>query len=121
MFCIEVAYVSTRCLFLVARRVVENKVHMFDGKKFLLKFPVQKSESVVEDDEHSSASNVEPENIVEIHGDIRGLGMESLQMYLENTNRSGGGMIEKVDWDATPPRVVFRDAEGKLCIMYLGM
>ena len=103
-----------RCLFLAARRVAENKVHMFDGKKFLLKFPVQKNEKVVEDDEYSSASNVVPENIVEIHGDIKGLGKDSLEMYLENTKRSGGGEIEILDLDVTPPRVIFRDAEGKL-------
>ena len=97
---------------LAAKRVVDNKVHKFEDKEFLLKFPVS------EDDESSSISNVEPGNIVEIHGDIKGLGMESLQMYLENTKRSGGGEIEKLNMDVTPPRVIFCDAEGKLCCMF---
>ena len=106
-------------VLLAARRVVENKVHTFDGKEFLFKFPVQKNESLGEDSESSRTANAEPRNIVEIHGDIKGLGKDSLELYLENTGRSGGGEIEKINLDATPPRVIFRDAKGNLCSIFV--
>ena len=95
-----------------------NGVHTFGGKEFLLVFPLQKNEREGKDDKSSKLSKVEPGNIVEIHGDIKGLGKDSLEMYLENAKRSGGGKIEKVNLDATPPRVIFRDTEGKLYLMF---
>ena len=89
-------------------------MHTFEGKEFLLKFPVQRNEREGEEDEASRIPKLELGNIVEVHGDIKGLGKESLQMYLENTKRSGGGEIEKLNLDVAPPRVTFRDAEGKV-------
>ena len=64
----------------------------------------------------SNKSNVMRTNIVEIHGDITGLEKESIEMYLENTRRSGGGDIEEINLDATPPRVTFRDPEGNFAV-----
>ena len=99
-------------------RVVEKGVHSYRGKEFHLKFPVEKKEREEIDMASSSISKEEPGNIVEVHGDINGLGKESLQMYLENTKRSGGGEVAEVNLDVSPPQVIFHDAEGKLCRMF---
>ena len=98
-------------------RVVGKGVHSYHGKEFHLKFPAEREEREEIDISPSNISKKVPGNIVEIYGDINGLRKESLQMYLENTKRSGGGEIEEVNFDVSPPRVIFRDAEGKLCLM----
>ena len=67
----------------------------------------------------SSNSNARHGNVVEIHGDLRGLEKESIEMYLENTRRSGGGEVKEIDWDATPPRVIFRDPEGDYALCFI--
>ena len=70
-----------------------------------------------ESSDHSfNKSNVMRTNIVEIHGDIAGLEKDSLEMYLENERRSGGGEIEEINLDATPPQVIFRDPEGNCAV-----
>ena len=92
-------------------------MHTFGGKEFTIKLPVQKRSNDNEN-ELSNIANDDDECIVEIEGDIKGIGKESLELYLENTKRSGGGDIEEIDLEANPPRVIFCDPEGKLCIVY---
>ena len=80
-----------------------------------IEFSVHQPERCEKDrkmDERSCYSNAN-QNTVEIHGDIRSLGKELLGMYLENTSRSGGGSIERIDLDANPPLVTFCEAAGK--------
>lgn len=69
-------------------------------------------------DRNQSDSSVELENVVEIHGDIEGLGEESLKMYLESRKRSGGGDIQEIYLKSNPPRIVFDDPEGKSYIFH---
>ena len=88
-------------------------MHTYLGKSFSFKFPIHK-EKEGNDDGSSSISNMQPANVVEIVGDIRSLGKETLKFYLETTERSGGGKIEEIILDTTPPRVIFCNAEGKL-------
>ena len=83
-----------------------------------MKFPVQKKKMNDNRGEACNTSNASHQNIVEIEGDIKSIGKESLELYLENTKRSGGGDIEEIDLEANPPRVIFCDPEGKLCIVY---
>ena len=91
-------------------------MHKLRGKEFCCKLPTQKAESKKAEVGMSNISNVDLGNIVEIHGDIAGLGKDSLRMYLESTERSGGGKIEEINLDATPPQVIFRYPEGRFCI-----
>ena len=67
-------------------------------------------------DQSLNKSIITRANIVEIHGDIAGLETESLETYLEDTKVSGGGKLEEVQFDATPPQVAFRDPEGN-CVL----
>ena len=105
---------------LAALRVIERGVHMLNGKQFYFKFPAVMKEKVNNEEDSGSCkvSNEDCENVVEIHGDVGGLGKESLEMYLENAKRSGGGEIKKMNLDATPPWVVFHKSEGKASILY---
>ena len=93
-------------------------MHIFNGKQFHFKFPVVVKEKL-SNEEHSGACEISSEdcnNIVEIHGDITGLGKESLEMYLESRKRSGGGEIKEMNMDANPPWVAFLESEGKASI-----
>ena len=94
-------------------------MHKVDGREFHVTFPVQKKSNNSES-ELSTNSNADNKCIVEIEGDIGGLTKDSLELYLENTKRSGGGDVETIDLDANPPRIVFIDPEGSyllLCLM----
>ena len=93
-------------------------MHTFGGKEFSIKFPVQKKSNNSES-ELSANSNADNKCIVEIEGDIGGLTKDSLELYLENTKRSGGGDVETIDLDANPPRVIFCDPEGKIVYFFL--
>ena len=57
---------------------------------------------------------VEHGNRVEIHGDVGGVGNDTLVIYLESKKRSGGGDIREIDLEGNPPSVVFDDPEGRL-------
>ena len=83
-------------------------MHVIDGKKFNCQFPQRKNEEC-----SGTSRSYDGENVVEIHGDIQGLGKEVLEMYLESTKRSGGGQIEEMHLAANPPRVVFCDVGGE--------
>jgi len=48
------------------------------------------------------------------------LGKESLEMYLENTRRSGGGEIKELNLDANPPQVIFCDSEAATRVIKKG-
>ena len=100
---------------LAALRVIERGVHMLNGKQFYFKFPAVMKEKVNNEEDSGSykISNEDCENVVEIHGDVGGLGMESLEMYLENSKRSGGGEIKEMNLDANPPWVAFLESKGK--------
>ena len=106
-------------VFIAKERVVERGVHTFAGKEFCLKVPVLRKE---EKERDSSLPNVfnsyDSKNVVEIHGDITGLGKESLEMYLESRKRSGGGEIKEMNIDANPPWVEFLESEGNAGIFY---
>ena len=107
-------------IFIAKERVVEKGVHTFDGKEFHFKVPVLKTEEKERDCSSSNEFNSSSsKNIVEIHGDITGLGKDSLEMYLESRKRSGGGEIREMNLDANPPWVEFRESEGRACIFYL--
>ena len=93
-------------------------MHTFGGKEFTIKFPVQKRSNDNEN-ELSNIANDDDECIVEIEGDIKGIGKESLELYLGSAKRSGGGDIKEIDLEANPPRVIFRDTEGKLFIFFV--
>ena len=105
---------KTSDFFVVAKRVVENGLHTSDSSDFQFEFPVQQKKTTLNGDQLSKKSNVENKNIVEIHGNIGGMDRESLEKYLENTRLSGGGEIKEIDWDSTPPRVLFNDPEGNV-------
>ena len=87
---------------------------MLDGKEFSVKFPVGKKEKNLNEEKDDIGRR--EGNIVEIHGDITGLGKDSLEMYLENEKRSGGGEIKELNMDAKPPWVEFLESEGRACI-----
>ena len=95
--------------------MVEKGVHSVDGNEFHLKVPVFKKEDDKRNDISPSISNSGNKTVLEIHGDIASLGKESLEMYLENTRRSGGGEIKELNLDANPPQVIFCDSEGAFC------
>ena len=102
--------------FVAKERVVKKGVHSVDGKEFHLKVPVLKKEEREKDNIAPSMSNSGSKNILEIHGDITGIGKESLEMYLESRKRSGGGAIKDMNMDAIPPWVEFHESEGKACM-----
>ena len=83
-------------------------MHVIDGKKFNAQFPQTKNEECSE-----TSSSCDGENVVEVHGNIKGLKDEALKMHLEKARRSGGGKIEEINLVAKPPRVTFCDVEGE--------
>ena len=93
-------------LFLAAKRVIEKGMHKIGENEFYFKALTRKTEETGQ----SCDANFE-QNTVEICGDVTDL-KEVLEMYLENEKRSGGGEIEKIDFDTNPPSVVFSDGEG---------
>ena len=93
--------------------VVERGMRSVDGKVF----PVLKKEEKGKDST-PRMFNAGSKNILEIHGDIAGLGKESLEMYLENMKRSGGGEIKEMTIDTNPPRIAFQESEGEACMFY---
>ena len=103
-------------VFVAKERVVKRGVHSVDGKEFHLEVPVLKKEEREKDSISPNTSNSGSKNVVEIHGDITGIGKESLEMYLENTKRSGGGEIKDMNMGANPPWVEFHESEGKACM-----
>ena len=93
---------------------------MFNGMEFHFKFPVAVKQKLNNEEVGGSCkiSSEDCDNVVEIHGDIRSLGKESLEMYLENTKRSGGGVVKEMNFDANPPWVAFLESEGKASMCY---
>ena len=94
--------------------MVERGMRPIDRKAF----PVLKKEEEGKDSTSPSIFNSGSKTILEIHGDITGLGMESLEMYLENAKRSGGGQIKEMTIDTNPPWIAFQESAGEACMFY---
>ena len=109
---------SLKFVFVARERATERSVHTIDGKEFHLKVPVLKKEEKEEDTKSLNMFNSDCQNIVEIHGNIEELGKDFLEMYLESKKRSGGGEIQEMKFDASPPSVVFCDNEGKSYVQF---
>ena len=98
-----------------AERVVRKGKHCIDNKEFFVEFP--KTAAETRNAEETNAAEKNNEKDVEIHGDLDKIGQDTLLMYLENKRRSGGGEIEKFDFNCSPATVTFCSAEGLLyCI-----
>eukprot|EP00795_Rhopilema_esculentum_P000280 gene280-9930_t len=112
----------TFCSAEVAERVVRKGKHCIDNKEFFVEFPKAAAEN--RNAEETNAAEINNEKDVEIHGELDKIGQDTLLMYLENKRRSGGGEIEKHDFDCSPATVTFCSAEvaervvrkGKHCI-----
>ena len=98
---------------LVAQRLLAGKeFDVFNHKVSLSQFEC-KRDTQIHGEMHEEL-RVDVERSVEVHGDVGKLDKRCFAMYLENEKRSGGGKIEKIDFDTKPVVVTFHEIEGNL-------
>ena len=93
--------------FIDAKRFVEQGVLNIDGNEVHFKLFGDNDFGTSND---ATLSN--SQRTVVINGDVSKASKDALEMYLENTKRSGGGELEEIDLDADPPTVTFVHGEG---------
>ena len=85
---------------------------MFDHRVSLKQFECTRDTQI--HGEMHEELHADAERSVEVHGDVGKLDKKFFTMYLENEKRSGGGNIEKIEFDTKPVVVTFHEIEGDL-------
>ena len=92
--------------------LAKKEFDVFDHKVSLGQFECTRDTQI--HGEMHEELRVDAERSVEVHGDVGKLDRKYVAMYLENEKRSGGGKIEKIDFDTRPVVVTFHEIEGNL-------